>query len=261
MKLGGHRSGSPSTEEDVQAELSRGFGDSTEVIPAPNPQTAGHVPQRLVVFSKTAGYRHDSIPDGVAALHTLGERRGLAVQATEDAAELSRLEDCAGVVFLSTSGTVLGEQQRTALESYVRGGGAFLGVHAASATEYDWPFYGELVGARFLSHPEVQPAAVHAVDEEHPATRHLAGRTWWHTDEWYDYHAVPGPQVRTLLTVEESTYSGGLTGSPHPLAWCREIGAGRSFYTALGHTPACYTDPDFLAHLEGGLTWILRTDD
>lgn len=210
---------------------------------------------RVLVFTKTAGYRHESIPAGVAAVAMLGAEHGFEVQATEDADVFAAdtLAAYAAVLFLSTSGTVLGDAHRTALESYVRGGGGFVGVHAASATEYDWPFYAELVGARFHSHPEVQDATAYVTDPSHPATRHLPAGGWVHTDEWYDYLQAPGPAVRVLLTVDESTYTGGRMGAHHPIAWCRGLDAGRSFYTALGHTVQCYEDPLFLGHVLGGI--------
>lgn len=208
----------------------------------------------LLVFSKTTGYRHESIPAGVAALREIGADLGMDVDATEDAAAFTpgNLALYRTLVFLSTSGDVFDHEQRAALESYVRGGGSYVGIHAASTTEYDWPFYGELVGARFDSHPPVQQARMVVEDRSHPATAHLRA-SWVHTDEWYDFHDDPRPRVRVLLSVDESTYEGGKLGEGHPIAWCHEVGAGRCFYTALGHPSAAYSDPVFRAHLAGGI--------
>jgi uncharacterized protein len=208
----------------------------------------------LLVFSKTTGYRHESIPAGIAAVSKIGAELGMDVDATEDAAAFTpaNLAEYRAVVFLSTSGEVFDHRQRAALESYVRDGGGFVGIHAASTTEYDWPFYGELVGARFDSHPPVQQATMTVEDRSHPATAHFGGR-WVHTDEWYDFHDDPRPRVRVLLSVDESTYDGGRMGDGHPIAWCHEVGTGRCFYTALGHPSEVYRDPDFRAHLAGGI--------
>jgi type 1 glutamine amidotransferase len=204
---------------------------------------------RLLVFTKTTGYRHDSIPAGVAALGDLFD-----IDATEDADALLRLGRYGAVVFLNTSGDVLDEARRAALEAYVRGGGGFVGVHCAAATEYGWPCYGELVGAYFADHPEVQPAMVRVVAADHPATAGLPEQ-WRHVDEWYNFRTNPGGAVRVLLTVDESSYHGGTMGTDHPWAWCRPFERGRAFYTAGGHTEQSYVDPMFRAHLAGGIRY------
>ncbi|MEQ8146561.1 ThuA domain-containing protein [Streptomyces sp. OP7] len=206
----------------------------------------------LLVYTRTTDYRHDSIPAGVAALRALG---GFDVHAHEDPAALGEpLDRYAAVVFLSTSGDVLTPAGRERLEAYVEAGGGFVGVHAAACTEYDWPYYGELLGARFDRHPPLQPGRAVVEDHDHPATRHLPA-VWELTDEWYDFRTNPRPAVRVLLSADESSYDGGTMGADHPLAWCREQGAGRVFYTSLGHTCEIYDDPDFRAHLRGGITW------
>ncbi|MFC9887010.1 ThuA domain-containing protein [Streptomyces pilosus] len=206
----------------------------------------------LLVYTRTADYRHDSIPAGVAALRGLGV---FDVETTEDPAVLERpLDGYAAVVFLSTSGEVLTPAGRERLAAYVDGGGGFAGVHAAACTEYDWPYYGELLGARFDRHPALQPGRAVVEDRGHPATRHLPA-VWEFTDEWYDFRTSPRPAVRVLVSADESSYEGGGMGSDHPLAWCREQGAGRVFYTALGHAADAYADPAFRAHLRGGIGW------
>ncbi|MEV6957976.1 ThuA domain-containing protein [Streptomyces sp. NPDC051207] len=210
---------------------------------------------RLLVFTRTTDYRHDSIPAAVAALRTLGD---FDVTATEDPAVLeASLDDFAAVVFLSTSGEVLTPAGRDRLAAYVEAGGGFVGVHAAACTEYDWPYYGELLGARFDRHPALQPGRAVVEDRDHPATRHLPA-VWHFTDEWYDFRTNPRPAVRVLVSADETSYEGGGMGEDHPLAWCREQGRGRVFYTALGHTPEAYRDPDFRSHLLGGITWAAR---
>ncbi|MGA5179199.1 ThuA domain-containing protein [Streptomyces pseudogriseolus] len=206
----------------------------------------------LLVYTRTTGYRHDSIPAGVAALRALG---GFEVHAHEDPAALEEpLDRYAAVVFLSTSGEVLTPAGRERLTAYVEGGGGFAGVHAATCTEEDWPYYGELLAARFAGHPPVQTGRALVEDRDHPATRHLPP-VWEITDEWYDFHASPRPSAHVLLSADESSYAGGAMGDDHPLAWCRTQGAGRVFYTALGHPSEAYADPLFLDHLRGGITW------
>ncbi|MFI1568542.1 ThuA domain-containing protein [Streptomyces sp. NPDC020490] len=210
---------------------------------------------RLLVHTRTADYRHDSIPAAVAAVRALG---GFEVEHTEDPAALEGpLEAYAAVVFLSTSGDILTPAGRQRLAGYVEAGGGFAGVHAAACTEYGWPYYGELLGARFDRHPDYQPGRVIVEERGHPATRHLSS-VWEFTDEWYDFRSNPRGTARILLRADESSYDGGRMGDDHPLAWCREQGRGRVFYTALGHAADACADPDFLAHLRGGIGWAAR---
>ncbi len=213
----------------------------------------------LLIFTKTTGYRHDSIPAGVEALRELSRGLGVATEESADAAcfEPGQLARFRAVAWMSTSGNVLDEQQRRAFAQFVQSGGGYLGVHAASASESDWPWYAELVGARFTRHPELQPARLVVEDREHPATAHL-GREWLRSDEWYEFDENPRPRVRVLVSVDESSYHGGTMGD-HPLVWCRELGAGRSLYTALGHDAAHYREPALRQHLTGALRWVLET--
>lgn len=212
---------------------------------------------RILVFSKTTGFRHDSIPAGVEAFERLGVEHGFAVEASEGLHSFrkGRLARYDAIVFLSTSGAVLDEDGREALVEYMEGGGNWLGVHGASTTEYDWPYFGELVGAWFDRHPSIQPAVMTVEDVDHPATAHL-GPNWTRTDEWYAFRRNPRADVRVLLSVDESGYEGGTMGADHPIAWCREFAGGRSFYTALGHADEAYRDLLFQQHLLGALNWL-----
>jgi type 1 glutamine amidotransferase len=225
------------------------------LLPAAAPAAADD-PYDVLVFSKTAGFRHDSIPAGVQAVRDLGAANGFTVTATEDAAAFTtaNLAGYEAVVFLSTTGDVLNADQQTAFESYIRGGGGYVGVHAAADTEYDWPFYGNLVGAYFASHPAIQPADIVVEDRAHAATAHLPGR-WHRTDEWYNYRTNPRTSAHVLAALDESTYSGGGMGADHPIAWCKPFEGGRSFYTGSGHTQESYADPAFRGHLLGGIRW------
>jgi hypothetical protein len=212
------------------------------------------VTKRLLVYTRTAGYRHDSIPAGVAALRGLD---GYAVDATEDPAVFrpGQVSAYAAIVFLSTSDDVLDDAGRDALKGYMADGGSWLGIHGASTTEYDWPWFGDLVGAWFDQHPPVQDGTMAVEDRGHPATRHL-GATWTRRDEWYAFRANPRPRVHVLLTVDEASYAGGTMGADHPVAWCHDRLGGRSFYTALGHTEESFAEPAFLRHLSGALSWL-----
>jgi type 1 glutamine amidotransferase len=196
---------------------------------------------KILIYTRTTGYRHDSIPAGIAAL------RGLDGYDADAAEELpDDLAKYAAVVFLSTSGTVLDDAQRDAFRDYMSRGGSWLGIHGASTTEYEWDWFEGIAGARFDGHPEIQTATVTVEDGEHPATAHL-GATWRWTDEWYEFRANPRPRVRVLLSVDEASYQGGTMGADHPIAWCHSYGGGRCFYTALGREVAGVASADCAA--------------
>jgi cytochrome c len=208
----------------------------------------------VLVFSKTTGFRHDSIPQGIAAIEALGAEHGFAVDSTEDAtrfndADLARYK---AVIFLSTTGDILDAGQKGAFERYIRLGGGFVGIHSASDTEYQWPWYGRLVGTWFASHPQIQRATVHVTDPGHPSTKGLPD-AWERTDEWYNFRSNPRGAVRVLATLDETTYSGGTMGADHPIAWCQAVDGGRSWYTAMGHTTESYGEPLFRLHLLDGI--------
>ncbi len=220
------------------------------------PAVAADAPYDVLVFSKTAGFRHDAIPNGIAMLRELGAANTFTVTATEDSARFTTadLAQYEAVVFLNTTGDVLNATQQTAFESYIRGGGGYVGIHSAADTEYDWPFYGELVGAYFASHPAIQQATVRVENRAHPATQHL-GASWVRTDEWYNYRTNVRSSARVLATLDESTYSGGTMGADHPHTWCKTVQSGRSFYTGSGHTQASYTEAGFRSLVLGGIRY------
>lgn len=215
---------------------------------------------RVLVFTKTNGHRHESIEKGVATLRELAQREGISVDHTEDSLQFNpqTLSKYRVVVFLSTTGDVLGPSQEEAFQEYMARGGSFMGIHAATDTEYDWPWYGKLVGAYFESHPEQQQATLDVVDADHPSTAHLPKR-WSHFDEWYNFRDLQ-PGIRVLINLDESSYTGGSNGSSHPIAWYHEFGGGRAFYTGLGHTEAAFDDPTFRKHLTGGLRYCLALE-
>ena len=207
-----------------------------------------------LVFSKTTGFRHSSIPNGISAITELAQANGFNVDATEDSTLFTdeNLANYQAVIFLSTTGTVLDDQQKAAFQRYIENGNGYVGIHSASDTEYGWAWYGELVGAYFSSHPSIQPARIQIEDADHPSTATLPP-DWQRTDEWYNFRTNPRGVVHVLATLDESSYDGGDMGD-HPIAWCHEVtGGGRAWYTALGHTEGSYSEPLFLEHLRGGI--------
>ncbi|GLF98475.1 ThuA domain-containing protein [Streptomyces yaizuensis] len=214
------------------------------------------------MFSKVTNVAHASIPDGIEAVRQLGAEHGFAVEATDDAAvfadaSLARFQ---AVIFNNTnstpaSGALLDTEQRAALQRYVRGGGGWMGLHSASASERDWPWYEGLVGAIFDGHPAVQRGRIKVLDRTHPSTRELP-ELWERTEEWYNWRANPTGKVHTLAQIKVRDGVTGLDeGVDHPWSWCQDYDGGRSWYTAGGHAPAAFREPAFRRHLLGGIRW------
>ena len=205
---------------------------------------------QVLVFNKTEGYHHKSIPTGTATIKKLGEQNNFKVTETYDAGQFTEnnLKKYQLVIFLSTTGNVLDEGQQMAFEDYINKGGNYFGIHAATDTEYDWKWYGDLVGAYFLSHPKIQEANVIVEKPLHPTVAHLP-KIWTRTDEWYNLKDI-NPKINVLLNLDETSYEGGENGEIHPIAWYREMkGGGKSIYTGGGHTDESYSEPAFREHL------------
>lgn len=219
---------------------------------------------RVLVFSKTAGFRHSSIPNGKAAIMKLGDENGFAVDTTENADMFNddSLKNYSAVVFLSTTGNVLDYKQEAAFERYIQAGGGYVGIHAAADCEYDWGWYGRLVGAYFISHPgindtfpNVQPGTFNVVDQSHQATKDLP-KEWKRTDEFYNFKKI-SKEIKVLITIDEKSYHGGINGDNHPMAWYHDYDGGRAFYTNLGHTPESFSEELYLKHILGGIEYAI----
>lgn len=213
---------------------------------------------RVLVFSKTKGFRHQSISEGKLAISKLGQQHRFLVDTTEDASFFTEknLKKYTAVIFLNTTGDVLDNAQQTAFEHYIQSGGGYVGIHAAADTEYDWPWYGKLAGAYFLSHPAVQEAKFLVKDKKHPATSFLTDSVWMHKDELYNFKNI-NPDINVLLTIDESSYKGGANGAFHPFSWYHNFDGGRAFYTSMGHTNENWKDQKFLKHLTGGISYAM----
>lgn len=220
---------------------------------------------RALLFTKTEGWHHQSINEGVDAIRDLSARHQFDLEWHEDPAVFSpeRLQHFDVIIFLSTTGNILNEEQQAAMEAFIRSGKGFVGIHSASDTEYDWPWYTQLVGRMFKIHPHNQTARVTVLDNDFPGMERMPARFWW-TDEWYDFHEETVDGLHYLLAVDETTYepfaqwgdnkSEGM-GEFHPVAWYHEFDGGRSFYTALGHIAETYSDWMFREHIYGGIFW------
>lgn len=220
---------------------------------------------KALLFTKTAGWHHKSLNAGVSAIQNLAKMHHFSVDWHEDPSHFNDeyLSDIDVVIFLSTTGDILNTTHQNALQKFVRSGKGFVGIHSASDTELTWPWFGQLIGHRFKIHPVIQTAKITPINTHFPGMSFFHKEQLW-TDEWYEFSSNHNNKLTYLLTVDESTYdptanwghiSGNGMGDFHPIAWYQEFDGGRSFYTALGHMPATYSNPQFLNHIYGGIYW------
>jgi uncharacterized protein len=233
-------------------------GATRPALPTPH-KTLWHSSRtpKVLIFSKTNGYRHSSIVPGIAAIRKLGAENGFDVDATEDSTWFTPkiLKKYSALIFLSPTGKVFGPKEEKALMGYIHHGGGFVGIHAATDCEYNWQWYGDLVGAYFKSHPKQQDAKFIVVDKNNPATQNLPD-PWERFDELYNFKYV-NPHLHILLKIDEKSYTGGTMGDDHPMSWFHDYEGGRAFYTELGHTDASYSDTLYLGHLLGGIQYAI----
>ena len=236
--------------------------------PAPASQAAtAEAPSRVLLFSHSTGFRHESIEPGAQAIKALGTREKLVVVQSEDPDVFSAdgLANIDAVIFLSTSTDPKKPEsewfqgpRRDALQAFVRRGGGVVGIHAASDSHYHWPWYQRLIGGHFASHPQGTPkGTVHVVAPDHRANKGLP-KSITRVDEWY-YFDDYNPQMTVLVTLDPASI-GEKDVNPNPVSWAHEFDGGRVFYTAMGHTAESYSDPYFLNHLAGGLAWVLKRE-
>lgn len=217
---------------------------------------------RVLVFTKTSGFVHSVIPVASAAVQKLGAANGFDVDTTSSATWFHEdsLEKYSAVIFLNTTGDVLNHRQEIAFERYIQAGGGFAGIHSATDTEYDWGWYGRMVGGYFESHPNPQSARFVIKDKSFPATSFFTDTVWQFKDELYNFKKL-NPDVKILLTIDESSYQGGTNGVNHPMSWYHDYDGGRAFYTALGHLDECYSDSNYLKHLLGGIQYAIGDNE
>lgn len=214
---------------------------------------------KVLIFCKTAGYHHESIAAGVVAIKKLGAENNFEADSTTDSRKFTydNLKQYAAIIFLSTTHDVLDDAQQKEFMKYIEAGGGFVGVHAATDCEYNWQWYGNLVGAYFDSHPAQQEAVIDVIDADNISTKHLPTH-WKRFDEWYNFKWIE-PNLHVLLTIDEASYTGGKNPAYHPMAWYHSYDGGRAFYTELGHTNESFADPLYLQHLLGGIEYAMGT--
>ncbi|GLR18470.1 ThuA domain-containing protein [Portibacter lacus] len=213
--------------------------------------------KKVLIFSKTMDYRHESTEVSIEAIKTLCAQNDINTEATENSEWFNsqKLKEYDAILFLNSSGDVFNREQEVAFENYIRSGGGFVGIHGASTTEYEWEWFGKMIGAYFNGHPEPQEAVVIVNDTTHLSTKHLP-KKWKRFDEWYNFRWVD-EDFNMLLSLDESTYNGGGHKDNHPIAWYKPYDGGRMFYTALGHDKESYSEQHFLNHVLGGILYAI----
>ncbi len=222
---------------------------------------------KALLITKTAGWHHESINQGVEAIKALAVRNFFDVQWHQDAVDITDnyLKNFQVIIFLNTTGDIFKEEEQKSIERFIQSGKGYVGIHSASDTEYEWPWYTKLVGRMFHIHPVIQTAKINLTSTKFPGLQGFTDRPLW-TDEWYEFLPETTTGLNYILSVDESTYNpkadwasknvkGIGMGNFHPIAWYHEFDGGRSFYTALGHVPAIYSEPAFLNHIYAGIYW------
>lgn len=221
-----------------------------------------------LLFTKTTGWHHKSIPAAVTNMKALAKEHHFNLVWHEEASYFNDeyLAQFDVVIFMITTGDLLNKEQKLAFKRFIQSGKGFVGVHSASDTEINWPWYQKLVGRTFQIHPPIQTAKLNVVNKSFPGMNQITNNILW-TDEWYDFGPENTKKLNYLLTVDESTYNtksdwgdgneGNGMGEFHPIAWYQEFDGGRSFYTALGHLDAAHQNPLFNKHLYGGIYWAV----
>ncbi|NLO01271.1 MAG: ThuA domain-containing protein [Bacteroidales bacterium] len=216
----------------------------------------------LLVFSKTSGYRHESISSGLKMLYDLSKKQNWVITATEDGSLINDdvLQNIDVVIFLNPTGDALNEQEQSAFEKFAKSKKGVVGIHAAADFEYEWPFYGKIIGAWFRTHPPAQEGTVIFEDHGHPAMKPFKGMKAYTTfDEWYSFKENPRSNVRVLATLDENSIKKASNDQwkmgDHPVIWCQEIEGTRSFYTVFGHTHEAFQDKLIIEHIKHAINW------
>lgn len=218
---------------------------------------------KVLLITETAGWHHESIDYGIIAINELAATHNFEVDRQQKAVKITseKLSKYDTVIFLSTTADIFDDEEQAIFEKYIQSGKGYVGIHAASDTEYDWEWYTKLVGRMFHIHPSQQTAQLNIIDHNFPGLEHFPNKLLW-TDEWYEFTDEKVEGLNYLITVDENTYdpkanwgdkSGVGNGDFHPISWYHEFDGGRSFYTALGHIEKVYENRWFLEHLYGGI--------
>jgi uncharacterized protein len=225
-------------------------------------------PAHILVFSKTSGFRHESLSSGIKMLFDLSKSQNWIITATEESSAFNPeiLSGFDVVVFMNPTGDALNESEQIAFENFMKKGKGMVGIHSAADFEYDWPFYGELIGGYFKTHPPAQTGTVIFENFDHPAMEPFKGMESYTTfDEWYTFRENPRPKVNVLATLDESSIkkykNDDWRMDDHPIIWWLEKDGMRSFYTGFGHTHEAFQDEKVKIHIKNAVNWAAKRID
>lgn len=213
----------------------------------------------VLIFTKTNGFVHkEAIKAGIKLIPKIGKKNKFNVYHTNNSKHINKenIIKYKSVIFLNTTLDVLNDDEQNVFKEYIQNGGGFVGIHSAADTEYDWKWYGKLVGGYFKSHPKIQNAKIQTITKNHISTSHLPDE-WEIEDEWYNFN-YNNPNIVVLLNLDETTYKGGENGKEHPITWYHKYDGGKSFYTGLGHKSEVYLDERFIKLLTGGILYTSK---
>ena len=214
----------------------------------------------VLLITETKGWVHDSIESGIDLIVDIGDKKNFNVYHSDDSKVITseNLKEFNSIIFLNTTGDILNNYEQKVMENFIKNGKGFVGVHAASDTEYEWQWYGDLVGAYFMNHSDVFDRKLFTVDNTHIMTEHL-NPEWNIVDEWYNFKYI-SDNINVLLKLDETSYEGGEHPHNQPITWYQEYDGGRSFYTALGHVKEVFKDERFIELLEKGILYASNED-
>lgn len=215
----------------------------------------------VLVFSKTNGFRHESIPVGIATVENIAAANGYSVTTSEDSSLFTEanLAQYSTVVFMNTTGDIFTESEKAAFQAYIEGGGGYVGIHSAADTEHNWGWYIQtlLGGAKFIHHGDGIPHARMEIEQpDHLIMNHI-GHEWHLHEEWYFWESNPRNtgNIQILANLDRSSYPSNYPVEDHPVVFTNTVGDGRAFYTAKGHVDETFLDPRMIEMLRKAIEW------
>ncbi len=215
---------------------------------------------KMLIYSKTAAFRHDSIANGIAMLQTIATEQGFTTKATETNEDITPdgLKQYEIVFFMNSTGDIFNATEQKTFEDWMTTqNGAMAGTHSATDTENGWAFYSEVTGQYYDGHGNANTSDTIKFEDSQanfPAVKGIPN-PWQRNEEWYKFNKYQQWSVKPGFIV-----LGRKSADTQPITWAREWGNFRSFYSAIGHDKSVFTDPVVKKHITGGIMWAVRRE-